>query len=448
MYMKKKKMMITCCFLLGCISTGIHAQDATPVQPSASTTQTSDSTRLYLSLADAQQYAIDHNRTLKNASLDIQKAEASRWQTLSSMLPQISASFDYSNYCGYKMSLGGMNVAMNPSGTLGVTASVALSGAQIIGTQLSNISLAMSDVTYKQTEQQIRDQVKTLYYSALVMEQTVQLLDENMKNMNDLYKYTEEAVKVGVSEQTDADQLSVQVASMQTNISSSKRSMEMVYNSIRLQLGLAVQSEITLTQSIDDLLNIDAAVNLLSEEFILDDNYNYQLLKQSTELSNKQVQMAKWNYGPTVSAYYQYSAKTYFGKDEGFNMTPPNMIGATVKIPIFSSGSNLNAVREAKISHEEQLNTLADTEESLKIQHRQLCYNLSTAYETYDTQKKNIDVIQRVFDNISNKYKYGAASSLDLTNAGTNLISAQSSYVQALLELVNAQIALEELLNK
>ncbi|MBR6083650.1 MAG: TolC family protein, partial [Salinivirgaceae bacterium] len=45
------------------------------------------------------------------------------------------------------------------------------------------------------------------------------------------------------------------------------------------------------------------------------------------------------------------------------------------------------------------------------------------------------------------KYEQGVASSLEVTNAGTNLISAQSSYVQALMELVTAQIELEKLLN-
>ena len=401
-----------------------------------------------LSLAEAQQYALDHNRTLKNATLDVQKAKAAKWQAIASMLPQVSASGDYSNYCGYEMNFGAMSMAMPTSGTLGVTASVALSGAQIISAKLSQIAMDMSDVTLLQNEKQIADQVKTLYYSALVMEQTVTLLESNLDNMNQLYKYTEESVKVGVSEQTDADQLLVQLATMQTSIRSSQRSLEMVYNSMRLQLGIDVETEIKLTQTIDELLNIEAAAALMGEEFVLDNNYSYQLLKQNTELAKQQVNVAKWNYGPTLSAYYQYSAKTYFGQEEGFNMTPPNMVGATLSVPIFSSLSRLKGVQSAKFDYEKQLNTLQDTQDALLVQHRQLCFNLSNAYETYETQKKNIDVTQRVFDNISNKYEYGAASSLDLTNAGTNLISAQSSYVQALMELVNAQISLEELLNK
>ena len=57
--------------------------------------------KLSLTLEEAQQYAIEHNRTLANASIDIQKAQAARWQTIASMLPQVTASTCYSNMMGY-----------------------------------------------------------------------------------------------------------------------------------------------------------------------------------------------------------------------------------------------------------------------------------------------------------------------------------------------------------
>ena len=64
---------------------------------------------LKLSLQQAQDYAVQHNYALQNAALDVQKAEATRWQTLSTMLPQIKAGFDYQNMCGYEMNLGARN---------------------------------------------------------------------------------------------------------------------------------------------------------------------------------------------------------------------------------------------------------------------------------------------------------------------------------------------------
>lgn len=400
-----------------------------------------------LTLKEAQKFALEHNRTLKNASLDVQKSEAARWQAIATMLPQVSGTVDYANMLGFSLNFNGMPIAMPPYMDFGVTTSVAFSAAQIISLGMSDIAINMSDVTYKKSEKQILDQVKTTYYSTLVMEETVKLLEKNLENLKELMHFTEESVKVGVSEQTEADQLSVQVAMMETSVNSTKRSLEMLYNSMRLQLGAGVDSKITLTQTIDDLMNIDKALALLGDNFILNNNYDYQLLLQNVELTKAQLKIKKWAYAPSVSVFHQYSHRENFSDQAGFNMTPPNMVGVKLSVPIFSSFSRYKAVAEAKYEYNKQLNTLADTQESLMIQHRQLRYNLSSAYESYETQKKNIEVSQRVFDNISRKYEQGMSSSLDVTNSGTTLITAQSSYVQALMELVSAQIALEELLN-
>ena len=123
------------------------------------------------------------------------------------------------------------------------------------------------------------------------------------------------------------------------------------------------------------------------------------------------------------------------------------MFGASLSIPIASSSNRWFKHKEAKISLLEQQNTVENTTNALLVQHSQLRYNLASAFESYEAQKQNTEVTQRVFDKTSEKYQQGVASSLDVTNAGTNLISAQSSYVQALMELVTAQIELEKLLN-
>ena len=145
---------------------------------------------------------------------------------------------------------------------------------------------------------------------------------------------------------------------------------------------------------------------------------------------------------------YQYNAKTYFGREEGMNMTPPQMVGASINLPIFQSGSRLAAIRQAKISQQENANTKQQTEDALQVQFNQDCYNLISAIESYQIQKENLSVTKRVLDNISNKYRIGYASNLEVTNASTDFITAQSNYVQAVMEVVTAQIALENLLGK
>lgn len=437
---------------------------------------------LRLSLEEAQQYAIEHNASMLNADLDVKKAELAKWKTFSTMLPQVKAGFDYQNMCGYRMNFGGGGsmlsmmpdsitiggmtmpisfpssgapeesdneggIAMNPSGTFSITASIAITGAQIVGTMLQNISRQMTDLSRQMTEQQTRSNVKNVYVSILVMEQTVGLLDSSLANLTSLAATSQAAVDVGAAEQVDADKLQVQVASLKNSINSTKRSLQVLHNSMLLQLGADVNSTLELTTNVDEILNVDNAVQLLSQGFDITKNYNYQLLEQSEEVAKRNVTMAWMDFTPTLSAYYQYSNKTYFGKDEGFNMTPPNMVGASVSVPLFSSGSRAAGVKSAKIDYQEAVNNRRQAEDGLRVQYNQLCYDLASALESYDIQSRNLDVTQRVFANVTEKYKFGRASSLEVTNASTDIISAQSNYIQAVMSVITAQLALENLLN-
>ncbi len=444
--------------------------------------QTGTSQTLRLSLSEAQQYAVEHNKTLQNASLDVQKAEYSKWQTLASMLPQVKAGFDYQNMCGYEMRMGGGGsmmsmipdtiliggmpvpisipssgdasessgtvIPMNPSGTFSITASVALTGAQVMGVILNNIAQEMTNIAYKQSEQSTRSNVRSVYVSILVMEDIVGLLDSSLANMQRLEQTTIASVAAGAAEQITADKLSVQVASLRNSINANRRSLQMLYNSMILQLGANVDSKIELTTKLEEVLDMNHLGQLTLGGFNIEENYNYQLLQQNEKLSKNNVRMAWMDCLPTLTAYYQYSSKTYFGKDEGFNMTPPNMIGASISLPIFTSGTRYAKINSSKIDHQETLNSRQQAEDGLRVQYNQLCYDLVNAIETYQIQKDNLNVSKRVFDNTTEKYKYGRASNLEVTNASTDIITAQSNYIQAVMSVVSAQVALENLLGK
>lgn len=432
-----------------------------------------------LSLSEAQDYAVQHNYALQNSALDVKKAVATRWQTLSSMLPQVKAGFDYQNMCGYEMNLGGRSsmgsmmpdsitiggvtmpisfpssggsgststsIPMNPSGTFSITASIALTGAQLVGTLLNRIAIDMANVTHRQSEQTTRANVKTAYTSILIMEQTVRLLDTSLQNMQQLLETTEASVRAGASEQVNADKLKVQVATMKSSINSTERSLNMLYNSLILLLGADVNSKLQLTTPIEQVLDVDYAAQLTMGGFHIEDNYNYQLLQQSERLARKQLTLAWMDFTPTISAYYQYSDKTYFGKDAGFNMTPPNMIGASVSLPLFQSGTRAAKIKGAKIDYQKNLNSKLQAEDGLRVQYNQLCYDLVSAIESYNIQRENLDVTRRVFRNVSEKYTYGRASNLEVTNASTDILNAQSNYIQAVMSVVKAQVALENLL--
>ena len=405
---------------------------------------------LSLSLKEAQDYAIKQNRSLKNASLAVQEAYAARWQTIAAMLPQVDGSYSYSNYLGYSatMSMMGRDVKIDmPNvGAFGVTASMGLNGQGIVGALLNNIAIDMKKIALEQSETQLRGSVMSSYVSVLALQSITNLLDSSLLNIQELEAMTQHAVEAGAAEQTTADQIRVRVNTLKNSINSQKRNIELATNSLKVLLDVPVETELVLTEDINTVLSPERVINLLSENFAIENNLNYQLLKKQTDLAKTNVHMAGWAYGPTVSLAYNYTNQHYYGEG-GMRMTPPNTVQVSVRMPLWSSGKRAAGVVEKKIAYEEAKNTLSETTDNLAIQYRQLCFNLTNAYETYINEKENIDVAQRVFASATNKYKYGASSNMELTNASNDLINAQSSYVQAMLSLVNAQVELEKFLN-
>ena len=402
---------------------------------------------LNLSLTEAQDYAVETNRSLRNASLAVQKAYAQRWQTIASMLPSADLSWGYTSMMGYKMNFGGMPIEMPDNGTLGVTAAVGINGQAIVGALLNNVAIDMQKLNLQQSEDNLRANIKTSYASVLVLQNVVTLLESSLANIEQMAEMTQRSVEVGAAEQTTADLIKVRVNTLKNNINANLRSTQLAMNALKVLLDVPAETELVLTSTLENFLSAEAVLALLGNDFVLENNLNYQLLEKNVELAKKNVHMAGWSYGPTVALAYQYSQKDYFGEKEGFNMTPPNAVSLNISMPLWSSGKRAAGVVEKKIALEEARNTFAETANNLGIQNEQLRYNLQNGYETYMNEKDNMEVTQRVFESTTNKFNQGAASNLDLVNASNDLITAQSSYVQAVLTLVNAQVELEKFLN-
>ena len=413
---------------------------------------------LNLSLAEAQDYAVETNRSLRNASLAVQKAYAQRWQTIASMLPSLDGGVSKNLMLEEDSVTGKLvekKISLNPleapksmsPWTFSLTAAVGINGQAIVGALLNNVAIDMQKLNLQQSEDNLRANIKTSYTSVLVLQNVVTLLESSLANIEQMAEMTQRSVDVGAAEQTTADLIKVRVNTLKNNINANLRSTQLALNALKVLLDVPAETELVLTSTLEDFLSAEAVLTLLGNDFILENNLNYQLLEKNVELAKKNVHMAGWAYGPTVSAAVQASHYVD-SKDGGFSMMrSPYTVAFSVSMPLWSSGKRAAGVVEKKIALEEARNTFAETANNLGIQNEQLRYNLQNGYETYMNEKDNMEVTQRVFESTTNKFNQGAASNLDLVNASNDLITAQSSYVQAVLTLVNAQVELEKFLN-
>ena len=444
-----KKIVLAICLFAVCAN-GMQAEDHVMAATKKAEVREVPAT-LNLSLTEAQDYAVETNRSLKNASLAVQKAYAQRWQTIASMLPSLDGSVGKTlmlneDFKEHKINFMGQEGSMSPW-TYSLTAAVGINGQAIVGALLNNVAIDMQKLNLQQSEDNLRANVKTSYASVLVLQNVVTLLESSLANIEQMAEMTQRSVEVGAAEQTTADLIKVRVNTLKNNINANLRSTQLALNALKVLLDVPANTELVLTSTLEDFLSAEAVLKLLGYDFALENNLNYQLLEKNVELAKKNVHMAGWAYGPTVSLALQSSRRDY-GDSEGFTMMQsPHTVAFSVSMPLWSSGKRAAGVVEKKIALEEARNTFAETANNLGIQNEQLRYNLQNGYETYMNEKDNMEVTQRVFESTTNKFNQGAASNLDLVNASNDLITAQSSYVQAVLTLVNAQVELEKFLN-
>lgn len=252
---------------------------------------------------------------------------------------------------------------------------------------------------------------------------------------------------VGMAESTDVDQMQSSVTSLENTKASMVRSLEVNYNLLRFLLGVGRSTELNLTEDIESIVNAVDVETMLSEDFNLQENVTYKLTESQITLSELSLKGAKASVLPTLAGTIYYNKNGMGDELGGLEWFPNSVVAVQLSVPIFASGARSSKIQKAKINLEKAQNIKMMVTDQLLMQEKQLRNNLVSANEQYKSQKENIELAKRVLKSIQNKYNQGMASSLDLTQANTNYLTAQNNYLSALMNLLQTKVALDKLMN-
>jgi outer membrane protein TolC len=152
----------------------------------------------------------------------------------------------------------------------------------------------------------------------------------------------------GMAEQTDVDQIRISVSQLANATNAMERNLELNYNILRFQLGLEINDELQLTDSLESLFTQTQDESTLMDPFVLENNVTYQIMQTQEEINKKLFGLEQWNYAPTIAGFYNYNAKIL---TSGFDMNPNHLVGLNMSVPIFSSGMRKARVDRAKIEY-------------------------------------------------------------------------------------------------
>ncbi|MBU8893644.1 MAG: TolC family protein [Bacteroidales bacterium] len=418
-----------------------------------------------LTVNQAMDYAIQYNTEIQNARIDVEIADQKVWETTTIGLPQISASGSYMNNLSLATQLipaeffGGepgefaeiqFGTKHNFAGTLTVSQLI-FSGSYLVGLQAVKVYRNISEQSLDKSEKDTKANIALTYYSILMAEENKKTLQENHESMNDLLKQTTAIFENGLIEETEVDKLNIAVISLENTIKSLSRQIDYLYLLLKIQLGIERQQSINLT---DDLNNILLEINidgLLNKGFVLEEHIDYKLVKTQEELMALDVKRYKSEYLPTLSAFYNFQENAmrnefslFDGNEKWFESS---MLGIQLDVPIFNSGLKRSKVQQAKLELEKVSNTKKVLESNLYSLLLQKRNEFITGRETLENSQKNMQISKKVLNNISIKHQKGMASSLELTLANSDYLTTISEYTQSIVNLLNAKIELEKILN-
>jgi outer membrane protein len=452
--------------------------------------------KLVLNLQGAVDHALSFNKSLKNARLEVERSRARNWEAISQGLPQVDGGMDYSSYFNYEMEFSfgmggdlgftqgqlqeafnqtqatfpfysqsdlavhgantyydGILQGMLPPSTILLSdqASATLmvnqlifSGQYIVGIQTAKLAMLISEQNLDFNELNIKESVISSYYLVLITQESLEIVKQNLDNLEETLAQTEIMFRTGMAEQTDVDQIRITVNQLANATTSLQRNLELNYNLLRFQLGLETNVDLQLTDNLEALFTNMQAETALDTPFVIDDNLTYKIMKTQEEINKKLLGLEQWNYAPTITGFYNYNAKIL---TTDFDMNPNHMVGLSMGVPIFSSGMRKARVDQAKIDYNMAQVNRDIMEDQLLLQEKQYKYNLQSSLDNYFTQQENVEVAQRVYDSYRRKFEQGMATSLELTQANDNYLNAENNYLTAIMEVMNAKLQLDKLMN-
>lgn len=419
------------------------------------------------SLAEAIEFAAKNNASVKNAILGIESANQKVKETRAIGLPQISASGEFQNFLDIPVSVlpgNALNPAGDPNelialqfgteynakGSLNANQLI-FNGSYIVGLQTSKKFKKVSEFQKTKTIQDVKENVIKAYYGALVAEKTVVTLTEISETSKSIYNQTKGLFEEGLIEEDNVTQLSLNVLTSQNSLNSAKRQLEDAKNLLKFQMGMEVNETISLSSDFDAVISsLDAAQSEVTSD--ISQNIDFLLLNQQRELNVLNVKYEQSQYLPSLTTFFthqQNALRNDFDLLQSGNPWFPTTIwGLNLSVPIFSSGSRMALVSQAKIELKQTENNLAQLEKGLSIQTQAAKTKYSNAFETYNTSKEAVAISKKIYDNYQIKFKEGLISSLDLSQIQTQYLSAQTQYIQSMYNLVTAKIELDKITNK
>ena len=414
-----------------------------------------------LSMQEAIDYAIKNSYENKVSINNIEAAKKKKWETTTIGLPQVNGVVDYQNWLKQQVQLvdfnnDGVDEELIFTKKQTTKASVTLSqlifdGSYLVGLQSAKTYLKISEQAKEKTELSTREAVVNAYGNVLVTEKSIEILERNKAVLEKNLDETQKTYDNGLTELENVEQLQITLGNVESNLRNAERLREIAYQMLNVSLGNSIDSKLTLTSTLDNLVVDNTDLSLLATQFDIDNHIDFRIAQNDRESKRLLMKLEQSKYLPTVSAFVNYGVTAFSDSftflDSNQRWLGSSLLGVSLNVPIFSSFGRNAKVKQAKIELENADIRLEEAKQKLNLQVETAKSEYQLGIENYETAKKNLALAERIEKKQQVKFFEGISSSFDLLQAQNQLYTQQNNYVQSMLNVIAKKAQLENALN-
>ncbi len=450
--MLKQKIILV--IVIGIVSTTLYAQSA--------------DIRI-ITIDQAISIALENNYSLKQAKNELDLAEDLIFSEKADFLPSVSASMNGSRTTGQQFIFERFNENLDPfvdvssqSISGGMNASINLfNGFNNILTLKSSQSNKESRAQqYERAKESVIFNTASRYLQVLLDKELLAIAEQNLETSTTQLNQVQAQVELGARPMVDLFNQEAQVANDELVVTQRENTLSL--NSLLLVRQLEIDplgsyDFIVPDLTLNDLpwmdINIRSLVSealstrsdiLSAEATILSLKYQMQITKNSLLPSLR----ASAGVSSRYSDQYSIGGNEVSFSDQFFDQQVNRSLGLSFSLPLFNNWNRIYSIQSAEVQ-------LKNAELNLDNSKMQVIQEVSQAYNDYssyvkqlDASEKSLIASERAFQTQQERYNLGASTLIELTQAQSAFVSAQSSYTQALYNLIFQEKLLDFYLGK
>lgn len=420
--------------------------------------------KLTFTLQEAIEYALQNNLNAKNANRELEQAKLKKWETTTIGLPQINAGIDYQNNLVIQRSVvpaeffGGnpgefIDVAFGTKHVMigrATLSQLIFDGSYLVGLQAAKTYLNFYKDMQVKTRQDIKRQIIQDYTNVLLLERSIEILEKNKKTLEKNYFETNQTFKNGLIEEESVEQIQITLSTINNSLNNTQRMLVLSKQILKIQLGLALEDEIQLTDNLDVLTQQNYQLELTQRVFDRNNNIDYILAEKNQEQMRLLLLQEKSKALPSLSANVNFGYNAFSNEFSFLNANQRwlnfSSVNVGLQIPIFSSLGRSSRTQQAKINFERAKDELSNLGKLLDLKFQQAKSDYQFSLEELATNQSNLKLAERIEQKQQIKFKEGLSTSFEFAEAQRQLYSAQQMYLQSMINVINKKAALDNLL--